>query len=107
MPGADVGFILLHSTCSRNVNLERSVSTQGEISVIQLFMLISLKLKKKLDVWTALRTICLRGWRDGLEVKSIACSSKDPEFNSQQPHGYSQPSVTGSGALFCLQAYTE
>ncbi|CAO2642568.1 hypothetical protein LEMLEM_LOCUS26252, partial [Lemmus lemmus] len=27
------------------------------------------------------------GWRDGSEVKSIACSSKGPEFNSQQQHG--------------------
>ena len=41
-----------------------------------------------------------RGWRDGSEVKSIACSSKGTEFNSQQPHGGSQPSVMGSGALF-------
>ena len=41
-----------------------------------------------------------RGWRDGSVVKSIACSSKGPEFNSQQPHGGSQPSVMGSGALF-------
>ena len=37
------------------------------------------------------------GWRDGSEVKSIA---KGPEFNSQQPHGGSQPSVMRSGALF-------
>jgi hypothetical protein len=29
-----------------------------------------------------------------------ACSSRGPEFNSQQPHGGSQPSVMGSGALF-------
>ncbi|CAO2624518.1 hypothetical protein LEMLEM_LOCUS18409, partial [Lemmus lemmus] len=40
------------------------------------------------------------GWRDGSAVKSIACSSKGPEFNSQQPHGGSQPSVMRSGALF-------
>ena len=39
-------------------------------------------------------------WRDGSVVKSIACSSKGPEFNSQQPHGGSQPSVMRSGALF-------
>jgi hypothetical protein len=29
-----------------------------------------------------------------------ACSSRGPEFNSQQPHGGSQPSVMGSDALF-------
>ncbi|EDL75511.1 rCG23745, partial [Rattus norvegicus] len=28
------------------------------------------------------------------------CSSRGPEFNSQQPHGSSQPSVMGSNALF-------
>ncbi|EDM16381.1 rCG63686 [Rattus norvegicus] len=40
------------------------------------------------------------GWRDGSEVKSTDCSSRGPEFNSQQPHGGSQPSVMGSDALF-------
>ncbi|CAO2624448.1 hypothetical protein LEMLEM_LOCUS18386, partial [Lemmus lemmus] len=40
------------------------------------------------------------GWRNGSVVKSIACPSKGPEFNSQQPHGGSQPSVMRSGALF-------
>jgi hypothetical protein len=42
----------------------------------------------------------LLGWRDGSVVKSTDCSSKGPEFNSQQPHGGSQPSVMGSDALF-------
>jgi hypothetical protein len=40
------------------------------------------------------------GWRDGLAVKSTDCSSKGPEFKSQQPHGGSQPSVTKSDTLF-------
>ena len=40
------------------------------------------------------------GWRDDSEVKSTDCSSRGPEFNSQQPHGGSQPSVMRSGALF-------
>jgi hypothetical protein len=35
-------------------------------------------------------------WRDGSEVKSTDCSSRGPEFNSQQPHDGSQPSVMGS-----------
>ena len=39
-------------------------------------------------------------WRDGSGVKSTDCSSRDPEFNSQQPHGGSQPSVMGSDAIF-------
>jgi hypothetical protein len=42
----------------------------------------------------------LGGWRDGSGVKSTACSFRGPEFNSQQPHGGSQPSVMGSNALF-------
>jgi hypothetical protein len=41
----------------------------------------------------------LGGWRDGSVVKSTDCSSRGPEFNSQQPRGGSQPSVMGSGAL--------
>jgi hypothetical protein len=40
------------------------------------------------------------GWRDGSVVKSAAYSSRGPEFNSQQPHGGSQPSIIGSDALF-------
>jgi hypothetical protein len=39
-------------------------------------------------------------WRDGSSVKSTDCSSRGPEFNSQRPHGGSQPSVMGSDALF-------
>jgi hypothetical protein len=35
-------------------------------------------------------------------VKSTNCSSRGPEFNSQQPHSGSQPSVMGSDALFCV-----
>jgi hypothetical protein len=42
-----------------------------------------------------------RGWRDGSVGKSTDCSSKGPEFKSQQPHGGSQPSVMRSDALFC------
>jgi hypothetical protein len=40
------------------------------------------------------------GWRDDSVVKSTECSSRGPEFNFQQPHGGSQPSVMGSYALF-------
>jgi hypothetical protein len=41
-------------------------------------------------------------WRDGSAVKGTGCSSRGPEFNSQQPHGGSQSSVMGSDALFWL-----
>ena len=32
--------------------------------------------------------------------KNTVCPSRGPEFNSQEPHGGSQPSVMGSDALF-------
>ena len=35
------------------------------------------------------------GWRDGSAVKSTDCSSRCPEFKSQQPHGASKPSLMG------------
>ena len=35
-------------------------------------------------------------------VKSTDCSLRGPEFNSQQTHGDSQPSVMRSDALFCV-----
>jgi hypothetical protein len=40
------------------------------------------------------------GWRGGSVVKNTHCFSRGPEFNSQQPHGGSQPSVMGLDALF-------
>jgi hypothetical protein len=49
---------------------------------------------------TALKKWGLMGWRDGSAVKSTDCSSKGPEFKSQQPHGGSQPSKMISDALF-------
>jgi hypothetical protein len=33
-------------------------------------------------------------------VRAPDCSSEGPEFNSQQPHGGSQPSLTRSDSLF-------
>ena len=46
-----------------------------------------------------IKKTCDFGWRDGSEVKSTDCSSRGSEFNSQQPHGGSRPSVMKSGAL--------
>jgi hypothetical protein len=48
-----------------------------------------------------------RGWRDGSVVKSTDCSSRGPEFNSQQPHGGSQPSVMRSDALLPSSGVSE
>ena len=39
------------------------------------------------------------GWRDGSAVRSTDCSSRGPEFNSQLPHGGSQPSAMGSSVM--------
>jgi hypothetical protein len=41
-----------------------------------------------------------RGWRDGSEVKTTGCSFRGREFNSQQPHGGSEPSIIGAEAVF-------
>jgi hypothetical protein len=47
------------------------------------------------------------GWRDGLADKSTGCSTRGPEFNSQQPHVGPQPSVMGFDAFFwCLKRAT-
>lgn len=36
----------------------------------------------------------------GSGVKSTGRSSREPEFDFQQPHGDSQPSIVGSDTLF-------
>lgn len=41
-----------------------------------------------------------QSWRDGLVVKNTECSSRGPNFNSQQPHGDSKPYAMGSDAFF-------
>jgi hypothetical protein len=41
---------------------------------------------------------------DGSAVKTTDSFSRGPEFNSQQPHGASQPSIMGSDALFWNEA---
>ena len=46
-----------------------------------------------------LLTITIQGLGDGSAVKSTACSSKGPEFNSHQPLHGSQPFVMRSDAL--------
>jgi len=47
--------------------------------------------RKKHSLW---------GCRDVSGAKSTDCSSRHPEFNAQQPHDDSQPSVMGYNALF-------
>jgi hypothetical protein len=44
------------------------------------------------SVKTSIHTISFSwAWRDGSVIKSIGCSSRGPWFDSQQPHGGSQP----------------
>jgi hypothetical protein len=59
----------------------------------------SYRLSEKLFCF-CLKEQVVGGWRDGSGVKSKDCSSKGPEFKSQQPHGGSQPSEMRSDALF-------
>jgi hypothetical protein len=56
----------------------------------------TLNIQNKVKILKAAR----EGWRDGSVVKSTDCSSRGPEFNSQQPHGGSQPPGMGSVVLF-------
>jgi hypothetical protein len=53
------------------------------------------------------KTLGMWSWRNGSEVESTGCSSRGPKFNSQQPHGGSQPSVMRSDALFGVQTYMQ
>jgi hypothetical protein len=46
------------------------------------------------------KTLLDTSWRDGSVSKSTDCSSRGPEFHSQQPHGGSQPCVMESDVLF-------
>jgi hypothetical protein len=45
----------------------------------------------------------LKDWRDGSAVKSTDCYSRGPEFNSQQPHGGSQPSENSYNILINIK----
>ena len=61
----------------------RAVTCQSLFAAVTL---TRLKATRHQDFWG--------GCRDGSVVKSTDCSSRGPGFNSQQPHGSLQPSVT-------------
>jgi hypothetical protein len=63
----------------------------GEKSLTKVHYSFMVKVLKKLGIV---------GWRDGSVVDSTDCSSRGPEFKSQQPHGGSQPSEMRSDTLF-------
>jgi len=45
-----------------------------------------------------------KGWTGEMaqQLRALTALLKGPEFNSQQSHGGSQPSVMGSEALLCV-----
>jgi hypothetical protein len=47
------------------------------------------------------------GWKDDSAVKSTDYSSRGPEFNFQQPHDGSRPSVIGIRCPFLVCLKTE
>jgi hypothetical protein len=61
---------------------------------------VNIQICRKTRIPIKYKEILGRGWRDALAVKSTDCSSKGPEFKSQQPHDGSQPSIIRSDALF-------
>jgi hypothetical protein len=56
-------------------------------------------LRRKSICGDGLKEFIASSLRNGLVVRSTDCSSRGLEFNSQPPHGGSQPSVMGSNAL--------
>jgi hypothetical protein len=61
---------------------------------------LQIKFKFNLNVLKCFKDFKLWSWRESSAVKSTDYSSRGPKFNSQQPHGGSQPSVMGSDTLF-------
>jgi len=63
---------------------------------------LTLHLHVQTNTWSTEQNVKITdsGCRDGSAVKSTDCSSRGSEFNSQHPHGGSQPSVARSDALF-------
>jgi hypothetical protein len=64
------------------------------VILVTAFWHTSAELAKMLLLFEDLVAVDLQGWRDGSAVKSTGCSSTDPEFNSQHPHGSLQLSET-------------
>jgi len=73
----------------------------GSLGVqVQLVLQIEYQDSQSITKKSCLKKKQKQGWRDGSEVRSTECSSRCPEFKSQQPYGDSQPSVMRSDALF-------
>jgi hypothetical protein len=74
---------------------ERKYKRQTLSILVQRASQTELKLNRKLKYIRYIRVMTW-GWRDSSAVKNIGCSSRRPKFNSQQPHGSSQPFIMGS-----------
>jgi hypothetical protein len=83
-------FRLIHSWCSQLLNPLSSSDWAFSWFIIDVRGPSSMLVMPPLG---AIRNQ-VEGWRGGSAVKSTGCSSRGPRFNSQQPHGSSQLSVT-------------
>jgi hypothetical protein len=102
--------------------VELLVSKSEDLTSVPRTFLYKRSLNKRLlispqGLWCVHRHVCVHkckniflinlGWQDDSAGKSTNCSSRGPEFKSQQPHGGSQPSVMRSDALFwCVRSAT-
>jgi hypothetical protein len=48
------------------------------------------------ELYNNFKKAILGGWQDGSVINTTDCSSRGPEFNSQQTYSGSQPSLMGS-----------
>lgn len=46
------------------------------------------------EKWGRIKSLLLKGWRDGSAMQRAVCSSRGSGLDSQQPRGSSQPPVT-------------
>ena len=59
------------------------------------------------DTETCFKIILLGAWRDGPGLDSTVSSSRGPGFNSEQPHGGSQPFIMRCPLLMCRHTYSQ
>ena len=79
-----------------NVMLVKELNFKNSMAFIRLK---SFRLLTKLEY--PRKFMKTRDWRDGSVFNSTDCSSKGPEFKSQQSQGGSQSPVMRFDALFC------
>jgi hypothetical protein len=73
---------------------------QIHLFIVCFYLTINCATLYTIQGWAAVKIITTGAGEMAQWVRAPDCSSKGPEFKSQQPHGGSQPSVTRSDALF-------